>query len=236
MFLIAGLGNPGDKHAGHRHNIGFMAADAIARRHGFGPWRSKFKSEIAEGSLAGEKTLLLKPQTYMNLSGEALGDAMRFYKLEPENLIVLYDELDLDAGKLRVKTGGGAGGHNGIRSIDSHCGNAFQRVRLGIGHPGNKALVQRHVLSDFAKADREWVEPFLEAVAEHIPLLVTGESSTFMNRISMAMNGDGKEPSKPKSKGQSHIRQARPKTNQVKLPETGPMAGMLKKLFGSKEE
>ena len=235
MLIIAGLGNPGNEHARNRHNIGFMAADAIARRHSFSPWRKKFKAEIAEGELGGEKILLIKPQTYMNLSGEAVGEAMRFYKLGPKDLVVIYDELDLPPGKLRIKTGGGAGGHNGIRSIDAHCGNDFRRVRLGIGHPGNKAFVQRHVLGDFAKVDAEWLEPFLDAIAENAPLLAKGGDSAFMNRVALA-TGETKEASAGKKpKAQSHIRQARASAKKPEPPKSGPMAEMLKKLFGSKE-
>ncbi len=235
MLIVAGLGNPGSDHAGNRHNIGFMAADEIVRRHSFSPWRAKFKAQVCEGDIGGERVLLMKPQTYMNLSGEAVGEAMRFYKLTPADLIVLYDELDLPPGKLRVKTGGGAGGHNGIRSIDAHCGPAYRRVRLGIGHPGNKAQVQRHVLGDFAKADQEWLAPLLEAVASEFPLLIQGEESTFMNRIALATGGKADKPGKPERpapKGRSHIRQARSQGPAVKPPETGPMAEMLKKLLG----
>jgi PTH1 family peptidyl-tRNA hydrolase len=234
VLIVAGLGNPGASHAGNRHNIGFMVADAIASRHSFSPWRSKYKAQVAEGEIGSEKILLLKPQTYMNLSGEAVGEAMRFHKADPSQLVVLYDELDLPPGRLRVKIGGGAGGHNGIRSIDSHCGNAYRRVRLGIGHPGHKELVQRHVLGDFAKADREWLEPFIEAIAENFPLLVKGEDSTFMNRIALATSGGSGKPAdagKASAKGQSHIRQAR-ETKPKALPTKGPMADMLKKLFG----
>lgn len=237
LLMIAGLGNPGSSHAGQRHNIGFMAADAIHRVHGFGPWRSKFRSQASEGVLGGCKVLLLKPQTYMNLSGEAVGEALRFYKLTADDLVVLYDELDLAPGKVRVKKGGGAGGHNGIRSIDSHCGNGFRRVRLGIGHPGDKALVQRHVLGDFAAADRDWLEPFLDAVADAAPLLATGDDSTFMNRISLAMKENAKplDSAKPARKGTSHIRQARTR-RAPELPKTGPMAEMLSRLFGKKDD
>lgn len=236
MLIIAGLGNPGSSHARQRHNIGFMAADAIARRHSFSPWRKKFKAEIAEGELGGVRTLLIKPQTYMNLSGEAVGETMRFYKLEPKDLVVIYDELDLQPGKIRVKTGGGTGGHNGIRSIDAHCGNAFRRVRLGIGHPGDKAQVQRHVLSDFARVDDEWLDPLLEAVADNAPLLAQGKDSTFMNRVALATAPQKAEPGAAKKpKGQSHIRQARQSAPGPGLPKSGPMADMLKKLFGSKE-
>lgn len=247
MKLIVGLGNPGSKHAGNRHNIGFMAADAIFRRHSFSPWRRKFKAEIADGVIDGEKVMLLKPQTYMNLSGESAGEAMRFHKLAPADMIVLYDELDLAPGKVRVKTGGGAGGHNGIRSIDAHCGKEYRRVRLGIGHPGDKPRVHGHVLGDFAKADREWLEPLLDAIADHAGLIVKGEDSTFMNRIALALGGrtsgqgDGNREGegagagapKPK-KAQSHIHQARSTAPRIGLPQSGPMADMLKKLLGKK--
>lgn len=238
MLLFAGLGNPGAKYASHRHNVGFMAADAIARRHSFSPWTKKFQAEVAEGRLGTEKILLIKPQTYMNNSGQAIGEALRFYKLGPESLTVFYDELDLAPAKLRVKTGGGAGGHNGIKSIDAHVGKDYRRVRIGIGHPGVKELVHNHVLGDFAKADCEWVEPLLDAIAANADLLAKGDDSGFMNKISLAVPGNGSskpEPDRPSPRQQSHIRQARPQAPAVKLPETGPMAAMLKKLFGNKE-
>lgn len=236
MLLVAGLGNPGRQYAGHRHNVGFMAADAISRRHSFSPWSKKFNALISEGRLGSEKALLLKPQTFMNLSGQAVGEAMRFYKLAPSDLIVLYDELDLAPGKLRVKRGGGHGGHNGIKSIDAHCGKDYRRVRIGIGHPGDKARVNAHVLSDFAKSDHEWLEPLLEAVADNIGLLADDDESGFMNRVSLAVRGKAENgdtvDQKSKAKGQSHIRQARPKSPSAKVPETGPMAEMLRKLLG----
>jgi PTH1 family peptidyl-tRNA hydrolase len=237
MRIIAGLGNPSPKHQSNRHNVGFMAADAIARRHSFSPWSKKFQGLVADGTLGGEKVLLIKPQTFMNLSGQAVGEAMRFYKLAPADLIVLYDELDLVPGKVRVKTGGGSGGHNGIRSLDQHCGVDYRRVRIGIGHPGVKELVMPWVLGDFSRADAEWLEPLLEAIADAAPMLVKGDDNGFMNKVSLAVQGKAPEPKpgkaeKPTPKGQSHIRQARPKQPEVKLPETGPMAAMLKKLFG----
>ena len=154
MLLIAGLGNPGAKYKFNRHNIGFLAVDAIHRRHGFSPWTKKFKAEIAEGELDGEKVLLIKPQTFMNLSGESVAEVMRFYKLQPSDLVAVYDELDLTPGRARLKTGGGHGGHNGIKSIDAHAGREYRRLRLGIGHPGVKELVQGHVLGDFGKSDQ----------------------------------------------------------------------------------
>lgn len=242
MLLIVGLGNPGPQYARQRHNVGFMAADAIHRRHSFQTWSKKFSALVAEGRIGGEKVLLIKPQTFMNLSGQAVGEAMRFYKLEPKDLIVLYDELDLAPAKVRVKRGGGAGGHNGIKSIDAHCSNDYKRVRIGIGHPGDKARVTNHVLGDFAKADQEWLEPMLDAIADNIEVLCKGDDSSFMNRVSLKVQGkDGaRKPAdnnpSPKPKRQSHIRQARASRPAVKIPETGPMAAMLKKLFGSKDE
>ncbi|MDZ5697990.1 aminoacyl-tRNA hydrolase [Chelativorans sp. M5D2P16] len=236
MLLVAGLGNPGRQYENHRHNVGFMAADAIARRHSFSPWSKKFSALVAEGLLGGEKVLLIKPQTFMNLSGQAVGEAMRFYKLAPADLVVLYDELDLAPGKLRVKRGGGHGGHNGIKSINAHCGPDYRRVRIGIGHPGDKARVNAHVLGDFAKADRDWLEPLLDSVADNFGMLAAGDESGFMNKVSLAMKGEPDEKTPvPAPKGRSHIRQARPRKPAAPVPETGPMAAMLKKLFGNKE-
>lgn len=245
MLLFAGLGNPGAQYANNRHNAGFMAADAIARRHSFSPWTKKFHGLIAEGSLGGEKTILLKPQTFMNLSGQSVGEAMRFYKIDPSALTVFYDEIDLAAGKVRVKIGGGAGGHNGIRSIDQHIAKNYRRVRIGIGHPGVKEMVHGHVLGDFAKADREWLDVLLDAIADDAPLLAGGDDNGFMNRITLALReklqptsaDDTPSPKASKSAKapQSHIRQARPAQAPVKLPESGPMAAMLKKLFGNKD-
>ncbi|TGQ71401.1 MAG: aminoacyl-tRNA hydrolase [Mesorhizobium sp.] len=240
MLVFAGLGNPGAKYADNRHNVGFMAADAIARRHSFSPWSKKFQGLIAEGTLGGEKIILIKPQTFMNLSGQSVGEALRFYKLDLSALTVFYDEIDLAEGKLRIKTGGGAGGHNGIRSIDGHVGNAYRRVRIGVGHPGVKEMVQHHVLGDFAKADREWLEPLLDAIADNAAMIVKGDDSGFMNKAALAVQGKADaEPEKPAQKQapkqQSHVRQARPPQPAVKLPESGPMAAMLKKLLGKKE-
>jgi peptidyl-tRNA hydrolase, PTH1 family len=238
VLLIAGLGNPGSQYAANRHNIGFMAADEIHRRHNFSPWTRKFQALIADGMVDGEKTVLIKPQTFMNLSGQAVGEAMRFYKLAVADLVVIYDELDLPAGKMRMKTGGGSGGHNGIRSIDAHCGKEYRRIRLGIGHPGVKEMVSNYVLGNFAKADSAWLEPLLDAVAANAGLLVKKDDAGFMNRVALAM---GKEPrdtaQKPVAKpaAQSHIRQARPQKPTVNIPKSGPMADMLNKLFGKKE-
>jgi PTH1 family peptidyl-tRNA hydrolase len=240
MLVFAGLGNPGAKYADNRHNVGFMAADAIARRHSFSPWSKKFQGLIAEGAIAGEKIILIKPQTFMNLSGQSVGEVLRFYKLELSALTVFYDEIDLAEGKLRIKTGGGAGGHNGIRSIDGHVGNAYRRVRIGVGHPGVKEMVQHHVLGDFAKADREWLDPLLDAIADNAAMIVKGDESGFMNKAALAVQGKAiaeleKPVQKQQPKQQSHIRQARSQQAPAKLPETGPMAAMLKKLFGNKD-
>jgi peptidyl-tRNA hydrolase, PTH1 family len=230
MLLIAGLGNPGPKYANNRHNIGFMAADAIARRHKFAPWQKKFSAEIAEGKLDGERVLLLKPQTFMNDSGRAIGEAIRFHKIELNGLVVIYDELDLFPGKLRVKSGGGSGGHNGIRSIDQHCGKEYRRVRVGIGHPGSKDLVYNYVLGDFAKADQQWLDPMLDAISDSAPLLAKSDDAGFMNKVAVSLGqGDQRKAEPPKA--ESHIPQARAHSA-PKLPETGPMAAMLKKLFG----
>lgn len=239
MIVFAGLGNPGPSYAHNRHNVGFMAADEIARRHGFSPWTKKFQGLIAEGTIAGEKVVLLKPSTFMNLSGQSVGEALRFYKLPLSALTVFHDELDLVQAKVRVKVGGGNGGHNGLRSIDAHCGKDYRRVRIGIGHPGPKEMVHGHVLGDFSKADREWLDPLIHAMADHMELLVKGDDNGFMNKAVLAVGGGAehkapaKDPApKPAPKAQSHIRQARPSQPQVKLPETGPMAAMLKKLLG----
>lgn len=185
MRLFVGLGNPGPKYAGHRHNVGFMAIDAIARAHGFPPFRERFQGLLSEGRLGGERTALLKPQTYMNESGRSVGAALRFYKLPLSELVVLHDELDLAPGRLRVKHGGGAAGHNGLRSIDAHLGKDYRRVRIGIGHPGHPDRVTSYVLSDFAKTDAAWLEPLLDAIAEAAPLLAAGDDANFMNRVAL---------------------------------------------------
>jgi PTH1 family peptidyl-tRNA hydrolase len=183
MKLFVGLGNPEPGYARHRHNIGFMAADAIAAAHGFAPWRAKFHGQVAEGRLGPEKVLLLKPGTYMNLSGDAVRAALQFYKLEPGDVTVFHDELDLAPGRVRVKRGGGAAGHNGLRSIDAHIGPDFTRVRLGIGHPGDKRQVSNYVLGDFAKADADWLGDLLAAVAEAAPALAADDTPGFLNAV-----------------------------------------------------
>lgn len=186
MLILVGLGNPGPRYAGQRHNVGFMAADAIHARHRFGPWRQKFQAEIAEGSFGDERVLLVKPLTYMNESGRAVGEAARFYKVAPAGIVVVHDELDLPPGKFRLKTGGGHGGHNGLRSLSQHLGDGYRRLRIGIGHPGSKEAVHGYVLHDFAKADEKWLAPLLDAIAAEAPLLAEGKDATFANRVHLA--------------------------------------------------
>ncbi len=183
MLILAGLGNPGPRHAGQRHNVGFMAADAMHERWDFSPWRGRFQAFAAEGTVAGEKALLLKPQTFMNDSGRAVGEAAKFYKVAPEGVVVLYDEIDMSPGRFRMKTGGGAAGHNGIRSTVAHIGPDFRRGRIGVGHPGDKERVLGHVLADFHKADRAWLDPLLRELADALPLLVAGEDEKYQAEV-----------------------------------------------------
>ena len=183
MRLIVGLGNPGRSYAKNRHNIGFMAAEAIARRYGFAASRSRFKGELAEGTIAGERRLLLCPQTFMNDSGESVLAAMSFYKIAPGEIVVIHDELDLRPGKVRVKRGGGNAGHNGLRSIDAMIGADYWRIRIGIGHPGIRELVHPYVLQNFLAEEVQWVVPLVEAVAETIPLLLDGAPDAFMSEV-----------------------------------------------------
>ncbi len=191
MLVIAGLGNPGARYARNRHNIGFMALAAIAATHRFGPFRARFSGLVSEGVIGGERVLLLAPQTYMNESGRSVGEALRFHKLDVGALTVLHDELDLPPAKVRVKVGGGAAGHNGLRSIAAHVGNDYRRVRFGIGHPGDKALVHNYVLSDFAKSETSWVEAVCRAVADAAPLLADGQDASFQNRVHLALEAAG---------------------------------------------
>jgi PTH1 family peptidyl-tRNA hydrolase len=191
MLLFVGLGNPGTKYQSNRHNVGFMVVDEIARRHGFAPWRRRFQGETAEGTLERERIILLKPMTYMNDSGQSVQEASNFFKLAQGEITVFHDEIELPPAKLRVKVGGGIAGHNGLRSISAHIGNDYRRVRLGVGHPGIKELVHGHVLNDFAKSERPWVETLVDAIADNAGLLATNRDSTFQNKVHLAMQAKG---------------------------------------------
>jgi PTH1 family peptidyl-tRNA hydrolase len=199
MKLIVGLGNPGTKYAGNRHNIGFMALDRIASDHGFGPWRTKFQGQVSEGRFGSDKVVLLKPETFMNLSGQSVGEAMRFHKLDPADVIVFHDEIDLAPAKVRVKTGGGHAGHNGLRSIHSHIGPDYDRVRLGVGHPGHKDAVPGFVLRDFAKADQDWLDDVLRGISDGIEKLVSDESGKFLNAVALRVAPPRSSTTKPKA-------------------------------------
>lgn len=229
MKLFIGLGNPGGKHAGQRHNIGFMAVDAIHRAHHFASWRAKFQAEVAEGTLGGEKVWLIKPHTFMNLSGQAAGEAMRYLKLSPADLWVFHDELDLAPGKLRVKAGGGHAGHNGLRSLIQHVGADFNRVRIGIGHPGRKELVTPYVLHDFAREDRTWLEPLLDAVGREAARLVGGDAAGFTSAVAQAVRPPGgpePRPDKPAARAaadaapESHVENTATGNAEGPEPET----------------
>ncbi len=185
MLIFVGLGNPGAKYAGNRHNIGFMALDVIAADHGFGPWKARFQGQVAEGVLGGEKVALLKPGTFMNLSGQSVGEAMRFFKLEAPDSTVFHDEIDLAPGKVRVKDGGGHAGHNGLRSIHQHIGPHYTRVRMGVGHPGHKDAVPGYVLHDFAKADQTWLDDVLRGCSDGAPHLAHEDGGKFQNAVAL---------------------------------------------------
>lgn len=191
MLLFVGLGNPGRQYARNRHNIGFMAIEAIAREHRFSPFRARFQGRVSEGQIGGERVILLEPETYMNESGRAVGEAARFYKIGLDGIAVFHDELDLAPGKCRVKIGGGAAGHNGLRSIDAHLGKDYRRIRLGIGHPGDKNLVHSYVLNDFAKSEEGWVETLCDTVARNAALIARGDDATFQNKVHLAMEAAG---------------------------------------------
>ncbi|MEM8730333.1 MAG: aminoacyl-tRNA hydrolase [Pseudomonadota bacterium] len=205
MKLFVGLGNPGAEHARNRHNIGFMALDRISEDHGFSPWKNKFQGRLSEGRLGSEKVQLLKPQTFMNRSGQAVGEAMRFFKLIASDVVVFHDELDLAPGKCRCKSGGGHAGHNGLRSIHAHIGEDYNRVRLGIGHPGRKELVSGYVLHDFAKADDAWLDDLIRGISDGAQDLATGDTGKFMNAVSLRVSpprsgGGGKQDAKTPAK------------------------------------
>ena len=230
MKLIVGLGNPGSKYARNRHNIGFMAVDRIAGDHGFGPWKAKFQGEIAEGRLGGDKAILLKPATFMNLSGQSVGEAMRFYKLEPADVIVFHDELDLAPAKVRVKQGGGHAGHNGLRSIHQHIGPEYARVRLGVGHPGRKELVAGYVLHDFAKADEEWLDDVLRGLSDGADHLAAGDNGKFQNAVALrtAPPRSSKSPAHAPDKARAPANPApAPKTAEEAEDSRSPMQKLL---------
>ena len=199
MQIFVGLGNPGDKYAKNRHNIGFMALDHISDTESFLPWKLKFKGHMSEGRLGSEKVVLLKPDTFMNLSGQSVGEAMRFFKLKSQDITVFHDEIDLAPGKLRVKTGGSHAGHNGLRSIHQHIGPDYHRIRLGIGHPGNKDLVSGYVLNNFAKADQDWLEGVLEGIVQGAALLASGDKDAFLNTLALYKTKTGTHNKMPKN-------------------------------------
>ncbi len=243
MLLFAGLGNPGAKYKNNRHNVGFMVVEAIANRHSFSSWSKQFRSLICAGNIAGEKIIIIKPQTFMNLSGQSAGEVMRFYELTPSTMTVFYDDLDLAVGKVRVKVGGSVGGHNGIRSLDRHIGNDYRRVRIGIDHPGTKEMVNNHVLSDFTNADRKRLKVLLDIIGDNANLLAKGDDNGFMNKITVGLrdkpqptDADDTTPSKTPRlqtpKAQSYICQERPNQPAVKVSETDPMDAMLKRPLG----
>ena len=213
MKLFVGLGNPGARYADTRHNIGFMAVDSIASEYGFSPFRARFQGQLAEGRLGDDKVLALKPETYMNLSGQSVGEAMRFFRLDPADVVTFHDELDLAPGKIRVKQGGGHAGHNGLRSMIAHIGADFARVRLGIGHPGDRDRVSDYVLSSFAKADRVWLDPLLDAVAREAPRLAAGEPGAFQAAVAQRL-APPRPPRPP--------RREAPATNAVEPGEVPP--------------
>ena len=227
MKLLVGLGNPGAKYAETRHNIGWMAVDAIADAHGFGPERAKFQGRLREGRAGGDKALILKPETFMNLSGQSVGEALRFFKLGPEDVIVFHDELDLAPGKVRVKDGGGHAGHNGLRSLHQHIGPNYRRVRLGIGHPGDRNRVSAYVLHPFAKADREWLDPLLDGVADGAGKLVGGDAAGFQNAVALRVKPPA--PSKPAKPPEGERETAAPARDAQDAPAS-PF-GALKGLF-----
>jgi PTH1 family peptidyl-tRNA hydrolase len=191
MLLLVGLGNPGARYVGNRHNVGFMTLQAIAERHGLGPWRRRFQGLACEGPIGGARALLLLPGTYMNESGRAVAEAAQFYKLVAGDVTVFHDEIELPPGKVRVKVGGGVAGHNGLRSIAAHIGNDYRRVRIGVGHPGAKDLVEHYVLSDFANSERDWLDALIGILADNIDLLVRGQDASFQNKVHLAMLAKG---------------------------------------------
>lgn len=220
MRLIAGLGNPGSKYSRNRHNVGFMAVEEIAQANSFSPWRKKFQGQLSDGTLGGEKTILLKPETFMNLSGQSVGEAMRFYKLTPADVIIIHDEIDLAPGKLRYKEGGGHAGHNGLRSIHEHIGPDYARVRIGVGHPGRKEAVPGYVLKDFAKADDDWLPEMLHRIGTNAGRLATGNAQRFVSDVAANLLPPAKaKPPKPKAPMQPATEPAPKEAPKSKLAE-----------------
>ncbi len=228
MQLIVGLGNPGPKYTRNRHNIGFMAVERIAEDHGFGPWKSKFQGQISEGRLGREKVLLLKPETFMNLSGQSVGEAMRFYKLTAEDVTVIHDEIDLAPGKLRVKQGGGHAGHNGLRSVHQHIGDVYQRIRLGVGHPGRKELVPHYVLQDFAKADADWLDDMLRGISDGAVHLAEGANDRFQNAVAQRVAPARSSTTTPKPKPAA---KAKPEPTPEPAPEPEDTRSAMQRLM-----
>jgi PTH1 family peptidyl-tRNA hydrolase len=236
MKLFVGLGNPGAQYALHRHNVGFMAVDAIAAAHDFPAWRKRFSGLASEGKLGGEQVLLFKPQTFMNESGRAVGEAVRFYKLDLSDVIVFHDELDLAPGRVRVKVSGGVAGHNGLKSLTAHIGNDYVRVRIGIGHPGNKALVTGHVLQNFTNAELERLEPLLGAIAEEAPYLAQGANDKFQSRVAYVMQEEAEAPAEEEpAKKPAPRRKAASETKDKQPVAEGTLAGKLRRWFGSQQ-
>jgi len=209
MKLFVGLGNPGEKYSRNRHNIGFMVVDSLANS-GFSPWKPKFQGRVAEGRIGAEKVVLLKPETFMNLSGQSVGEAMRYYKLSPSDITVFHDELDLAPGKIKLKTGGGHAGHNGLRSLHQHIGPDYSRLRIGIGHPGHKDKVARYVLHDFAKSDADWIDNLLRGIEKGLPHLAAGNGPKFLNAVALSLtpprpsSGTKKPSPKPEALPEMH--------------------------------
>lgn len=215
MLIFVGLGNPGPKYTRNRHNIGYMAVDQIASDHGFSPWKARFQGQVSEGRLGGEKVLLLKPATFMNLSGQSVGEAMRFYKMEAPDITVFHDEIDLAPGKLKAKQGGGHAGHNGLRSLHGHIGEDYARVRMGVGHPGHKDAVSGYVLKDFPRADEDWLDDMLRGVADGAPMLAAGDRPGFLNAVGLRLS-----PQRPSGGKGAPAKAPEPQPEPAEEPDT----------------
>ncbi len=231
MKLLVGLGNPGSKYARNRHNIGFMAVDEIAKAYNFSPWRSRFKGQIAEGLIEGQKCLLLKPGTFMNLSGEAVREAAQFYKIPLENIFIFHDEIDLAPSKVKVKEGGGNAGHNGLKSISSHMGNGYVRVRLGVGRPELKQDVPHYVLKDFAKADQDWLDDLLRALARHMAPLLANDFSSFLSKVGQDLR-PARSSQEPKSEDPKEKQKPKQPSEKQKTKSKGALGAALEKWLG----